>query len=1448
MFQLSSDAERAGAVALATVQNAPDPIVWWDRDGHLREANHAAIKGLGYKPEEMANLTVFDINPRSSEKDWEKLWQAIADAGTLRFETYGKHKEGFIIPVEIVASYLKYADEDYVCFFIRDLREQRKAQQEITDRLKFESFISDLSKAFIDVAADKIAQEIDDWLESLVDLFDVDRVSIFELSSDQTIFNVSHSLARQDFPPIPKDIPEEAFPWSTKQIKSGKAIIYGSPNQLPEEAAIDKALFEEHGPRANLTVPMRTVDKIIGGLSISLINEERQWSEELITRAGLIGEIFSNAINRRRNEEELMESKLRYQTIFESSPFGIFVVQQGVPVAVNPTMTQMLGYSAKELLEMDFEEFTHPEDSEEDQKFLQLLNEGKITEFEREKRYITKSNEIKWGHTTVKRVLDNDGNLLYSLVVVEDITERKSADLALQESEKNFRDAVDALGDATHVVDRDFKILIFNQSFVKWSRELGLESDAVGKYLIDVFPFLGKNVLNEYIQVFKTGKMLTTEEEMGLGGKTIFTKTRKIPIFEGDTVSRVMTIIRDFTQQKLAETALRESEANYRLLVENQTDLVMKFDPDGNILFTTPSFCNLFGGAPTDWIGKPLLPLVHDDDVDKTMQAVAELLAPPYKCYLEIQVRTISGWRWIAWANQSVLDDDGNVVEIIAVGRDITSKRHAEDYLRHSETRLRSLVENIFDIIWVLDTETVIKFESPSVAKALDYKPNEIHGRRGIEFVHPDDQQTVLDTFEKLLLKENPFELSNFRFRHADGHYVHLEAVMVSMIDDPAIEGIIVTARDITSRIKAEEELRESEEKFRSFINSATDSFVLFNSELNIIQMNNRHMDMFHPGMDKEDLIGKNLLEIVPYIKETERFDDFIRVIETGISFFSEDIAPQQIFGNRSLSVKAFKMADGLGTITRDITERKRAETDLQRRVEEVWTLNNLAQRVSASLSREDVIDAAIESIDLPIDMDFSLIFLCEGDKIVLQKSGPNNTKVRHKQTPEHAVGECLCGLAVKHGKPIFSEDINNDPHCTWKECKEAGVTSFAALPLKSGAKVIGVLGIASIQKTDFSLHDGFLQALAAEIAIGLQNALLYEQVEQHGIDLEKSLRERNQALGELEKLKNQLQKENIYLRKEIGVGESFENIISRSDAFNAVLRRAGQVANTEATVLLLGETGTGKGLIADAIHSLSSRKERPMVKINCAALPANLIESELFGHEKGSFTGAIQRKVGRFELADDSTIFLDEIGDLPPELQSKLLRVLQEGEFERVGSSETLKTNARVVAATNRNLEKAINEGKFREDLFYRLSVFPIEIPPLRDRVEDIPILTEHFVKKYSLKVGKTIDRIPRKTIQDLLQYHWPGNVRELENVIERAVILTEGTTLHVEELQQKVPSGSSGSGNNLKEIERDHILKVLNESNWIIEGARGAAEKLGLAPSTLRDRMKRLKIRKLG
>mgnify|MGYP005725380647 CR=1 FL=1 len=337
-------------------------------------------------------------------------------------------------------------------------------------------------------------------------------------------------------------------------------------------------------------------------------------------------------------------------------------------------------------------------------------------------------------------------------------------------------------------------------------------------------------------------------------------------------------------------------------------------------------------------------------------------------------------------------------------------------------------------------------------------------------------------------------------------------------------------------------------------------------------------------------------------------------------------------------------------------------------------------------------------------------------------------------------------------------------------------------------------------------------------------------------------------ALDEVETLKDRLQAENVYLQEEIKLEHNFEEIISRGKAMKDILRKIEQVASTDATVLILGETGTGKELIARAIHCLSLRKDRPLVKVNCAALPANLIESELFGHEKGAFTGALSRKTGRFELADGGTIFLDEIGDLPLELQAKLLRVLQEGEYERLGNPRTMTVDVRVIAATNRNLEEAISNGEFREDLFYRLNVFPVRIPPLRDRKEDIPLLVRHFAAKYTTKLGKQIDTIPQKVLNTLQDYHWPGNVRELENVIERAIILSPQGTLNVDNsfYQQDRSEPENASANTLADIERNHILKTLEACNWRIDSKDGAAKRLGLPPSTLRGRMQKLGIRR--
>jgi len=343
-----------------------------------------------------------------------------------------------------------------------------------------------------------------------------------------------------------------------------------------------------------------------------------------------------------------------------------------------------------------------------------------------------------------------------------------------------------------------------------------------------------------------------------------------------------------------------------------------------------------------------------------------------------------------------------------------------------------------------------------------------------------------------------------------------------------------------------------------------------------------------------------------------------------------------------------------------------------------------------------------------------------------------------------------------------------------------------------------------------------------------------------------KAEQELQNALDEIRSLKEQLEAESYYLREEINLEHNFKNIIGNSNAIQYVLFKVEQVAAADTTVLILGETGTGKELIARAIHDTSLRRDRPLVKIDCGALPPNLIESELFGHEKGAFTGAHAKRAGRFEAAEGSTIFLDEIGELPHELQSKLLRVLQDGEFERIGSSRTIKVDVRVIAATNRNLEEDVREGRFRRDLWYRLNVFPLTVPPLRDRTEDIPLLVNHFVERFARKQGKNISTIPSAIIKRLQQYSWPGNIRELENVIERAVVNTTNSKLHLADClsspQEKMPQGFV----TLKAMERSYIVRVLEKVNWKISGRNSAAEILDIDRSTLRARMKKLGIQK--
>jgi formate hydrogenlyase transcriptional activator len=387
------------------------------------------------------------------------------------------------------------------------------------------------------------------------------------------------------------------------------------------------------------------------------------------------------------------------------------------------------------------------------------------------------------------------------------------------------------------------------------------------------------------------------------------------------------------------------------------------------------------------------------------------------------------------------------------------------------------------------------------------------------------------------------------------------------------------------------------------------------------------------------------------------------------------------------------------------------------------------------------------------------------------------------------------------------------------------GLESVCCVPLMRPKGPLGVLVIGSTRENAFLAQDlQLVNQVASQLAVSIEN---------------------HRAALEIQQLKHRLGEERSYLQGEARSDVQFAEIVGDSAAVRGVLDQVGTVAASDATVLILGDTGTGKELVAQAIHHLSRRKEGPFIKVNCAAIPTGLLESELFGHEKGAFTGAISRKVGRMEMADGGTLFLDEIGEIPLELQPKLLRVLQDREFERLGSNRTVKINLRLVSATNRNLFESVAQREFRSDLFYRLNVFPIRVPALRERRDDIPLLVRHFVHKFARRMNRYIESIPRETMKTLVQWDWPGNVRELENLMERSVILSEGSALQVPLGELRAPDQQAREqNNNLDNAERQHILRVLRECRGVLSGPGGAAQKLGLKRTTLQSRMQRLGI----
>jgi formate hydrogenlyase transcriptional activator len=489
--------------------------------------------------------------------------------------------------------------------------------------------------------------------------------------------------------------------------------------------------------------------------------------------------------------------------------------------------------------------------------------------------------------------------------------------------------------------------------------------------------------------------------------------------------------------------------------------------------------------------------------------------------------------------------------------------------------------------------------------------------------------------------------------------------------------------------------------------------------------------------------------------------------------------------------------------------------------------LLDITNTLVSNLESRDLIRAISTSIRQVMNCDVVGVWLPDADHRQLRQRVMDfpDSKGFAKEDLLQPVEGSFVGSAFKTGKAVTATlaDLTKEP-ASGDVARGEGIQSGLALPLVSRNRTLGVLALASRVESSFGQDDiDFLVRAAGQVAIAIENALAYREIAE---------------------LKDKLAQEKLYLEEEIRSTSDFEGIIGQSSALRQALQLAETVATSDSTVLLLGETGTGKELVARAIHERSHRKARTFVELNCAAIPTGLLESELFGHERGAFTGAVTQKIGRLELADQGTLFLDEVGDIPLELQPKLLRVLQDRQFERLGSTRTKTVEIRLIAATNRELERMIEEKQFRSDLYYRLNVFPIRLPPLRERPEDIPLLVRYFSQKYARRMQKRIENIPAAAMRKLARWHWPGNVRELQNLVERAVILTRSSTLAI-----SVPE-LANSGANLAPAktsnfdEHDRIARILKETKGRVGGPNGAAARLGLKRTTLLTRMKKLGI----
>jgi formate hydrogenlyase transcriptional activator len=912
----------------------------------------------------------------------------------------------------------------------------------------------------------------------------------------------------------------------------------------------------------------------------------------------------------------------------------------------------------------------------------------------------------------------------------------------------------------------------------------------------------------------------------------------------------------DSAMRMQAKDVLHNGEELSRLILDSAAEGICGCDSEGTCLFSNLAAARILGyDDPAELLGKNLHALEHHTRKDGTPYPIEE--CPIYIGFQkneDVHRDDEVYWRKNGtsfpveyWSHRVVRE--GRTLGAVITFLDITERKQAETALRKSEERWRSVYENSAIGVALTDLNGRFLAVNRAYEKMLGYTEEELRKLTFLEITEEDYRDANRELVSELLEgKRQQFQVEK-QYRRKDGT-LRWVSNNVSLV--PGTEStprfIMALSEDITQRKQAEAALRKSEREFRTIIETIPAFVVSALPDGSVDFLSQSLLD--YTGLSREQWLGWGWRDIA-HPDDADRAVDKWRVALAGGEPLEVEVRYRGADGKyRWYLGRQVPLRDDKGNIVKwygtlhDIEDRIQAEAALRKSEEKNRILLQINNAIITNLTQPALLHSISEALHPVFPFDRCAITLYEPERDsfrFLAVEGELHSD--YFQTGREFSRDETCGSwAFEHLRPLVRHDLEKEQqYPNERRLAAEGIQSMCVVPLVLQGKCIGLLSLVSQQKDRYSDEDAaFFQEVANQVALAVQNMQSYQ---------------------EIDNLKARLEKENVYLREELRTEHNFEEIVGNSPALLKALHAVDQVAPTDSTVLIYGETGTGKELVARAIHSRSARNGRALVNVNCSAISAGLVESELFGHMKGAFTGAVDRRIGRFELAHGGTIFLDEIGELSLETQVKLLRVLQEHEFEPVGSSRSLRVDVRVIAATNRNLREAVEAGRFRSDLFYRLDVFPIELPPLRERRSDIPQLVAFCVTRFSKRLGKKIDGVSRESMENLVNYPWPGNIRELQNVIERAVVLSGDPVLRLDRDLMPVAASTKGMETpetdapqdrqapkallTLDEVDRDHILAALQHAGGVVDGPKGAARILNLHPNTLRHRMGKLGIK---